>query len=76
MGVEIEPITGVRGLKQFASFPYSLYAHNPFWVPPLRSAELATLRWDKNPAFEFCEAKYWLALKNGKIAGRIAGINQ
>jgi hypothetical protein len=74
MDVEIKPVTLLRDLKQFVSFPYSLYAGNPFWVPPLRLAELQTFRWDKNPAFEFCEAKYWLAFKNGKVAGRIAGI--
>lgn len=72
--VEIEPVTGIRDLKQFVSFPYGLYAGNPFWVPPFRFAELQTFRWDKNPAFEFCEAKYWLAFKNGKVVGRIAGI--
>ena len=72
--MEIKPVTGIRDLKQFVSFPYSLYAGNPFWVPPLRFAELQTFRWDKNPAFEFCEVKYWLAFKNGKVAGRIAGI--
>lgn len=74
MAVEIKPVTGIRDLKQFVSFPYSLYAGNPFWVPPLRFAELQTFRWDKNPAFEFCEAKYWLAFKDGKVVGRIAGI--
>jgi GNAT superfamily N-acetyltransferase len=74
MDVEIKPVTGIRGLRQFVSFPYSLYAGNPYWVPPLRFIELQTLRWDKNPAFEFCEVKYWLAFKNGKIVGRIAGI--
>lgn len=74
MDVEIIPVTGIRSLKQFVSFPYSLYAGNPFWVPPLRFEELQTLRWDKNPAFEFCEAKYWLAFKDGRVAGRIAGI--
>jgi GNAT superfamily N-acetyltransferase len=72
--VEIRPVTGIRDLKQFVSFPYSLYAGNPFWVPPLRSTELQTFRWDKNPAFEFCEAKYWLAFKDRKIVGRVAGI--
>ena len=74
MDVEIRLVTGMRDLKQFVSFPYSLYAGNSFWVPPLRQAELNTFRWDKNPAFEFCEVKYWLAFKNGKVAGRIAGI--
>ena len=74
MDIEIKPVTGIRDLKTFVSFPYSLYAENPFWVPPLRFAELQTFRRDKNPAFEFCEVKYWLAFKDGKVAGRIAGI--
>ena len=74
MGVEVKPVNGIRGLKQFVSFPYSLYDGNAFWVPPLRFTELQTFRWDKNPAFEFCEVKYWLAFKNGKPVGRIAGI--
>jgi len=34
----------------------------------------ATFDKNKNPAFDFCEAKYWLAYKDGKPAGRIAGI--
>jgi hypothetical protein len=36
--------------------------------------ELNTLRKDKNPAFEYCEAEYWMAFRDGKIVGRIAGI--
>jgi ribosomal protein S18 acetylase RimI-like enzyme len=36
--------------------------------------EKRTLRSDKNPAFADCKARYWLAYRNGKIVGRIAGI--
>jgi hypothetical protein len=43
-------------------------------VPPLIFDELKTLLKDKNPAFDFCEAKYWIAYKNGEISGRICGI--
>ncbi len=74
MDVEIKLVTRMSDLKKFVSLPYSLYAENPFWVPPLRFAELQTFRWDKNPAFEFCEVKYWIALRNRKVVGRIAGI--
>jgi GNAT superfamily N-acetyltransferase len=74
MDVKIKPVTGIRELKLFISFPYSLYDGNAFWVPPLRFTELQTFRRDKNPAFEFCEVKYWLAFNNGKVVGRIAGI--
>jgi GNAT superfamily N-acetyltransferase len=61
-------------LKRFILFPCSLYEGNPFCVPALYQDELNTLRKDRNPAFEYCEAKYWLAYKDGKLAGRIAGI--
>lgn len=61
-------------LKKFVKFPHSLYSKSPYWVPPLIFDEMNTLRQDKNPAYEYCEAKLWLAYKDGKIVGRIAGI--
>lgn len=63
-----------RQLKEFIDFQYSLYRDNKFWVPPLKRDEIFSLRRDKNPAFDFCETKYWLAYKNNKIVGRVAGI--
>jgi len=74
MDIAIKKVENKRDLKKFISFPYKLYAGNKYWVPPLRFDEMNTLRRDKNPAFEFCEVKYWLAYKDGIIAGRIAGI--
>jgi len=70
----IKEVSSRKELKQFIRFPFSLYANHPCWVPPLIFDELHTLRRDKNPAFEYCDASYWLAYKDGKIAGRIAGI--
>jgi GNAT superfamily N-acetyltransferase len=72
--VEIKEVTSISGLKDFINFPFGLYAGNPFWVPTLRADDMNTFRKDKNPAFEFCEAKYWLAYQGGKVAGRVAGI--
>ena len=72
--IEIKEASSISGLKKFINFPFELYAGNKYWVPTLRSDDLNTFRWDKNPAFEFCEAKYWLAYKDGKLAGRVAGI--
>jgi GNAT superfamily N-acetyltransferase len=74
MSVEIKEVLTNSDLKKFIRFPYSLYKNNPYWVPSLDLDEKRTLSKTKNPAFEFCEAKYWLAYKNGSIAGRIAGI--
>jgi GNAT superfamily N-acetyltransferase len=72
--VNVVKVENKRQLKQFIKFPFTLYKDNPYWVPPLISDEIFTLSRDKNPAFEFSEAEYWLAYKDGKIVGRIAGI--
>jgi GNAT superfamily N-acetyltransferase len=71
--ITIKQIEGKQELKKFIRFPFDLYKNNEYWIPPLIADEINTLT-DKNPALEFCELKMWLAYKNGKIAGRIAGI--
>jgi len=63
-----------KELKRFIKFPFELYKGNKYWIPPLISDDLKTLDKKKNPAFELCEAKYWLVEESGKIVGRIAGI--
>ncbi len=73
--VEIKEVLTRRDLKRFISFQYRLYKGNPYYVPPLYFDEMNTLAKDKNPAFEFCQARYWLAYRDGKIVGRIAGIH-
>ena len=74
MAVQITEVSTPRELKQFVDFQYSLYRDNKFWVPPLRSDEFKSLRKSANPAFDFCEAKYWLAYRDGAVVGRVAGI--
>ncbi len=74
MSIVIKEVISKRELKKFITFPDKLYAGNKYWIPSLHSQEMNTLHKDKNPAFDFCEVKYWLAYKDGKIVGRIAGI--
>ncbi len=74
MSLEIKQVKTNRELNSFISFPDKLYKGNQYRVPQLHSFEKSTLKKDKNPAFEYCESKYWLAYRNGKIVGRIAGI--
>lgn len=74
MVTTIQQVQTKKDLERFVEFPYRLYRNNPYWVPPLRFDEMNTLRKDKNPAFEFCEAEYWLAFRGSEIVGRIAGI--
>ena len=72
--IELKVVETKSDLKKFIHFPFDLYKGNDFWVPPLNSAEMDILDKDVNPSFEHCEACYWLAYKDGKLAGRIAGI--
>lgn len=72
--VKIVEVKTRKQLKDFILFPFKLYKDNPYWVPPLIMDDYNTLNKKKNPAFEYCDAKYWLAYKDGKLVGRIAGI--
>ena len=75
MAITIEQIPAEKKhLKSFIKFPFDLYKGNPYYVPPIIDFELSTLLPSKNPAFDNCEASYWIAKKDGKIVGRIAGI--
>jgi hypothetical protein len=74
MSIQLKEVTTKSDLKKFICFPFELYKGNKYWVPPLIFDEFKTLSKEKNPAFDFCEAKYWLAYNNNKIVGRIAGI--
>ncbi len=72
--IEIKEVKTKRDLNKFIAFPDRLYEGNKYRVPQLHAFEKSTLSPKKNPAFEFCEARYWLAYKNSEIVGRIAGI--
>jgi ribosomal protein S18 acetylase RimI-like enzyme len=74
MAVELKEVFSAQDLNAFIKFPFSLYKGNTYWVPPLAGDERNTLRRDRNPAFEYCQARYWLALRDGKPAGRVAAI--
>ena len=74
MAILLKEINTLKDLRTFIKFPQKLYKNNPNWVPGLFFDEYNTLRWDKNPAFEHCETKYWLAYKDGQVAGRVAAI--
>ncbi len=60
--------------KEFVALPYRLYKDQPNWVPQLKADELKMLHSKTNPAFDFCDAKFWIAQKDGKTVGRIGAI--
>jgi GNAT superfamily N-acetyltransferase len=74
MSIEIKQVKTDRALKKFIKFPLKLYRNDPFYVPALFMDDYQTLHHQKNPAFEHCEAQYWLAYEGSTVVGRIAGI--
>jgi hypothetical protein len=40
----------------------------------MRTDEISALLPEKNPAFEVCKAKFWVAYRNNECVGRIGGI--
>ncbi len=74
MAVEIRRVETKRDLKKFIRFNYELYKNNPYSVPDLYEDARDTFSKEKNPAFEFCDAECFLAYKDGKLVGRVAGI--
>lgn len=74
MSVEIKKVTTKKELKQFIRFNYEFYKNNPYAVPDLYEDMLQTFSPGKNAALDFCEADYFLALREGRIVGRVAAI--
>lgn len=63
-----------KDMKKWVRFPNVLYKDTKAFVPFLENDEYNTFNPKKNPAYEFCETKLFIALKDGKVVGRIAGL--
>ena len=74
MALEIREINTKKELKKFIQFANDLYADCPYYCPPLLFDELNCFDKDHNPALEVCEYQLWMAYRDGKPVGRIAGI--
>lgn len=74
MAITVKIVSSKKELKTFIRFNYELYRNNPYSVPDLYDDMLNTFSTEKNAAFEFCEADYFLAYKDGKVVGRVAAI--
>ena len=72
MSVEIRRVEGKGDRKQFLDLPYRLYSTENRWVPPLRLERKEHIDPDKNPFFEHAEVQFFLALRDGRVVGRIS----
>ena len=72
--VEIREVRTKGERRRFVNYVNILYKDVPQFIPALYGDDLTD--WDpkQNPAFAYCEAKCFLAYKDGKIVGRIGAI--
>lgn len=74
MSIIIKEVVGKKDLKKWVDFPNKLYKKVSAYVPFLFNDEMDTFTKTKNPAYDFCETKLFLAYKDKKIVGRIAAL--
>ncbi len=76
MAIEIRAVDHSKRsqIRKFVKFGIDFYKDSPYYVPPLVMDDCNTLSPKKNPAFDFCEAQAFMAYRDGKPVGRIAGI--
>lgn len=74
MSVTIKTVSSVKDFKTFARFANRLYKGNKYYVPSMPMDDLSTFSKEKNAAFEFSDAEFYLAYKDGEVVGRVAAI--
>ena len=74
MSFDIQEVKSNSDRESFVNFQFEIYKENSYWVPPVKKDEIKSLMSDKNPAFDFCDAQFWLLKKDGNIVGRIGAI--
>jgi len=72
--IVVRPVLCRRERRQFLAFPWTLYAHDPNWVPPLRGDQAERAGFRPHPFYERNEAQAFLAYRGGAVCGRIAAI--
>jgi GNAT superfamily N-acetyltransferase len=71
VSIEVRTVAGSGDLKRFIDLPYRLHANQPRWVPPLKLERRLFLSRRMNAFFTHGEAEYFLALRDGRVVGRI-----
>lgn len=72
--IEIREVKSPKDRMAFIKFPFWLYRHDPYWVPPLISERKEFFDPHRHPFYKHAEVALFLALRGGQVVGTIAGI--
>lgn len=70
--IEIREVTTPGQLRSFIDLPWSIYAGDYNWVPPLKKDVGELLDHDHHPFWEHARGRLFLALEDGRPVGRIS----
>lgn len=72
----VEPVNLSKraDIHRFIDLPYRLYRNHPQWVPPLRMDIELMLNKQKHPYYEHSDADFFVAVRDGRVVGRIAAL--
>lgn len=72
--ITIRKVTSKQDVRSFIQFLWKIYAHNPYWVPPLLADRRKIIDKQKNPFYKHADAEFFIAERDGIMVGRIAAI--
>jgi GNAT superfamily N-acetyltransferase len=72
--IVVKPVAGRTDLERFLRLPWTIYAHDPNWVPPLLADVRAALDTHKHPFYEHADIATFLAWRGSDVVGRIAAV--
>jgi GNAT superfamily N-acetyltransferase len=74
MQVDVTSVQSPSDLKAFINLPWSIYRGDPYWIPQLRSELKKRLDRSTYPFFDYGDAAFFIARRDGRVVGRIAAI--
>jgi hypothetical protein len=70
--ITVSPVETDAALWEFIRLPWRIYQGDPYWVAPVISEQRKFLDPKRGPFFEFGEARYFLAYRDGSPVGRVS----
>jgi len=74
MAPEVKIVETKKELAEFINLPWTVYKNYPHWIPPLKKEVEKLITPGKHPFWNHAERELYIALTNGRVAGRIAAI--
>jgi hypothetical protein len=70
--ITIRPLASKADRRAFVDLAWEVYRDDPHWVPPLKDEVHGLMDTRRNPWFGHAKAEFWLAERDGRVAGRIS----